>query len=558
MRVVAIALMLMAATSILGSGALAQEDSTGYASPEAVRRYALGRLLEERGQGADALGEYYRALILDPRSTSLALRASELSAQLGDHRRSLELADRALRIEPGLPRAQWLRGAALFNLGESDQSLVALQSAARGDSGRMEYLQTLARVAEQLDRIDIVNWAYRHAVAVDEFDAEMWFQFAASEARLGRFATADSALTRAAELNPMRPGLGFLKGWVAESLGRPEDAIASYRAHLEAHGSDLTTRGRLLGVLVREERWREALEQARLVVEAQPGEPEALEVLADVGFRAGRESEAREALALLERLDPDSPGALGRIVTVYARNGRGREANVALEKWNLAHPSDFRGALAAAQLLSMRGDRKLSLEYAERAVRTAPDSLAPRVMVGQLHQTQERWAEAEKAWVEVLKRFPEFNPAAFGLAFCREQQGDLAGAEAAARDVLAREPENPDALNFIGYMLADRGLRLEEAERLIARALEKEPDNGAYIDSMGWVYYRLGRLEEARRLLERAAELTGNDAVVREHLGDVYKDLNLKDLAREQYRLSLATDGSNERVRDKLRAIGSR
>jgi tetratricopeptide (TPR) repeat protein len=558
MRVVAIALMLMAATSILASGARAQGDSTGYVSPEAVRRYALGRLLEERGQGAEALGEYYRALILDPRSTSLALRASELSAQLGDHRRSLELADRALRFEPGLSRAQWLRGAALFNLGESDQALEALRSAAHADSTRMEYLQTLARVAEHLDRIDIVNWAYRHAIVVDEFDAEMWFQFAASEARLGRFATADSALSRAAELNPMRPGLAFLQGWVAESLGRPEDAIASYRTHLEAHGSDLTTRGRLLGVLMREERWREAYEQARFVAGAQPGDPEALEVLADVAFRSGREREAREALALLERLDPDAPGALGRIVTVYARNGHGREANVALEKWNLTHPNDFRGALAAAQLLSMRGDRKLSLEYAERAVRTAPDSLAPRVMVGQLHQNEERWADAEKAWVAVLGRFPEFNPAAFGLAFCREQLGDLAGAEAAARDVLAREPDNPDAMNFIGYMLADRGLRLEEAERLIARALEKEPDNGAFIDSMGWVYYRLGRLEEARRLLERAAELTGNDAVVREHLGDVYKDLNLKDLAREQYRLSLATDGDNQRVRDKLRAMGTR
>ena len=558
MRVVVSALMLMAATSIPASGAPAMADSGAYASPEALRRYALGRLLEEQGRGTDALGEYYRALILDPHSTSLAMRASELSAELGDHRRSLELADRALRVDPSLARAKWLRGAALFHVGESDAALEALTAAARADSGSLEYLQTLARVAEHLDRIDVVNWAYRRAVRLDEFDAEMWFQFAASEARLGRFAEADSALALAAEMNPQRPGLAFLQGWVAESLGRTEDAIAAYRAHLEAHPSDLTTRGRLLGVLMREERWREAHVQARAVVDAQPGEPEALEVLADVAFRAGRESEARDALGLLERIDPDAPAILGRIVAVYARNGRTREANVALEKWTLAHPGDFRGALAAAQLLSMRGERRLALDYADRAVRTAPDSLAPRVMVGQIHQAEERWREAGRAWSAVLERHPRFVPASFGLAFCREQLGDLAGAEAAARDVLARDPDNADAMNFIGYMLADHDLRLEEAERMIARALEQEPDNGAFVDSMGWVYYRLGRLEEARRLLERAAELTGNDPVVREHLGDVYKDLHLEDLAREQYRLSLATDGSNERVRNKLRAMAPR
>jgi tetratricopeptide (TPR) repeat protein len=558
MRVVGLAFLLMAATSIPASAAGAAPDTAEYASPEALRRYALGRLLEEQGRGSDALGEYYRALILDPRSTSLALRASELSARLGDHRRSLELADRALRVEPGLPRALWLRGAALFHLGEPEAALEALEAVARSDSGSLEYLQTLARVAEQLDRIDVVNRAYRRAIQLDEFDAESWFQFAASEARLGRFAEADSALARAAELNPVRPGIGFLQGWVAESLGRPGDAIAHYQTHLEGHPSDLTTRGRLLGVLMREERWRDAWVQARALADAQPGEPEALEMLADGGFRAGREAEARDALALLERIDPDSPAILGRIVAVYARNGRSREANVALEKWNLAHPADFRGALAAAQLLSMRGDRDLALTYAERAVRAAPDSLAPRVMVGQIHQAEERWNQAALAWSATLERFPDFDPAAFGLAFCRERLGDLTGAEAAARRVLDRDPDHADALNFIGYMLADHDQRLEEAEQMIARALEKEPDNGAFVDSMGWVYYRLGRLEEARRLLERAAALTGNDPVVREHLGDVYKDLNLKDLAREQYRLSLATDGSNERVRDKLRAMGAR
>ena len=113
-------------------------------------------------------------------------------------------------------------------------------------------------------------------------------------------------------------------------------------------------------------------------------------------------------------------------------------------------------------------------------------------------------------------------------------------------------PENATVLNFLGYLLADHNRKLEEAEALIRRAVDREPDNGAFVDSMGWVYYRLGRLIEARRELERAVILTGGDAVVREHLGDVYKDLQLQDLAKEQYEKSLARDGGNDRVRLKL------
>src|SRR5262249_35588660 len=99
--------------------------------------------------------------------------------------------------------------------------------------------------------------------------------------------------------------------------------------------------------------------------------------------------------------------------------------------------------------------------------------------------------------------------------------------------------------NFLGYLLADHNLKLDEAETLVRKAIEQEPDNGAYVDSMGWVYFRLGRLEDARRELERAVVLTGGDPVVCEHLGDGYKQLRLIDSARERERKGRAADRSN-------------
>ena len=132
----------------------------------------------------------------------------------------------------------------------------------------------------------------------------------------------------------------------------------------------------------------------------------------------------------------------------------------------------------------------------------------------------------------------------------------MKGSEAAARDVLARAPDDPNALNYLGYQLADENRALSEAYGLLRRATALEPDNGAFVDSMGWILYRMGRLEEARRELERAVQLTNGDATVREHLGDVYRDLRLQDLAREQYLKSLAQDDSNQaRVRAKIQSL---
>ena len=107
-------------------------------------------------------------------------------------------------------------------------------------------------------------------------------------------------------------------------------------------------------------------------------------------------------------------------------------------------------------------------------------------------------------------------------------------AEAEFRKLLAINPASTSALNYLGYMLADRGTRLNEAVDMIKKALEQDPQNGAYLDSLGWAYYKQGNLEEAVDNLKRAQERTPRDATIHDHLGDVYaKQGNLKSAIAE-------------------------
>jgi tetratricopeptide (TPR) repeat protein len=525
-----------------------------YPNAEALSRYADGRLQAERGEEDDALAEFYRVLSLDPRSRSASRAVSEIAARHGDAARSLEFAERALAEDPGDARSLWLKGSAQFNLGRGDESIATLESAALADSEQTQYWLTLARVAEHLDRIPIVARAFTHAVALDEDDAESWFQLAAADARLARYGAADSALDRAVALNPSRPGSVFLRAWIRERDGRPTEAIDLYHRHLEHHPDDQTTRARLVELLGHEKRYSEAWEEAKRIAKALPGDPDAAEAEADMAFRLKRTRDADAALERLRRIAPDDPGMTARSLEVLARNGRATAGVPLADAWAKAHPGDYRGDMLVAQALLADRQVEPALARAHHATATAPDSLAPRILLGRLLQNEKRYAEAAEVWEAAVAHFPTVIGPGLDLAFCREQQGDLDGAERAAKAALDRDGNNAAALNFLGYLYADHNRNLPEAESLVKRAVEQDPDNGAYLDSMGWVYFRLGRLEDARAPLERAAQLTG-DAVVLEHLGDVYKSLKLLDLARDLYRRSLSRDSLNARVRAKLDGI---
>src|SRR5213079_3626755 len=113
--------------------------------------------------------------------------------------------------------------------------------------------------------------------------------------------------------------------------------------------------------------------------------------------------------------------------------------------------------------------------------------------------------------------FPEDNLIAFELAAVFEKQKRYADAEQAFRRLLDRDPENAAALNYLGYMLADRGERLDESVGYLKKALQIEPENGSYLDSLGWAYFKSDRLVLAEDSLRRAADQLKTNSVIQDH-----------------------------------------
>jgi Flp pilus assembly protein TadD len=147
------------------------------------------------------------------------------------------------------------------------------------------------------------------------------------------------------------------------------------------------------------------------------------------------------------------------------------------------------------------------------------------------------------------------------LALIQQDRGDFKGAEATLRELVTRAPQDANALNSLGYLLAERGEQLEEAVRLVQRALTIDPGNPSFLDSLGWAYFQQGRVTEADEPLTQAAAKLQTSSVVQDHLGDLrFKQQRFADAASAWER-ALAGDGQSvdrSRIEKKIRDARAR
>lgn len=196
-----------------------------------------------------------------------------------------------------------------------------------------------------------------------------------------------------------------------------------------------------------------------------------------------------------------------------------QEADAAIKKW----PDDRTIRVVRASMLAEMG--KVDEAAADlRKLLGGKEDRETYLALAQVYDKGKRWDDMGKA-LDAAEKISESTDEKVNVWFTRgamlERMKKLDLAEEQFRKVLDVDPDNAGAMNYIGYMLADANLRLDESFQLVTKALEREPGNGAYLDSLGWVEYRLGRLEDAEKNLRRALEKTPRDPTVHDHMADV-------------------------------------
>lgn len=516
----------------LGLQAQAPAGAAG-ALGQAYFLFLEGRSLEDDGDLATAAQRYRDALELAPEAAGVRAELAAIYAQQGDLRGARAEAERALEGEPANRSAHRLLGlldtASLDRTGGPDPANPVVLSA----------IEHLERASEGGVRDPGI------VLALGEL-----YQ------RAGRPERAIVLLQALLIDRPGHPQATMLLVQAYRAAGQPDMAdqlIESVRARA---GDSPAARLRNIEDLESRGEWSQAAAAWAQLVEAQP---------AQVAFRlrhaaalvnSGDVEAARNSLLATVEAEPRDVRAWYLLAQVEARAGRGEAAEAAARRISEIDPADGRGPIALAMVLSSRGDHRGVIGVLQPRVTTPSEADLGSGMFSQmatmLSDAQVELGEVRqgiRTLEDARRRAPADHDVLFNLAATYERHDDENRAEEIFREIITADPRHAPALNYLGYMLADRGRKLPEALTLIERAIAVGGETPAYLDSLGWAYYRLERYDEAIGPLERAASAAPAASVIQDHLGDAYVKLGRHEQAAEAFERALVgdRDGIDER-----------
>jgi tetratricopeptide (TPR) repeat protein len=439
------------------------------------------------------------------------------------------------------------------------------------------YYFLLGRHLEGEGRIDEAIAAHKQAIALEPESAELRAELAGLYARQDRALESLEMAEAALERDPDNQEASRILGSVyAAYVGqrqplRPGDNPAQYAdkaiAALEKArrpnqfdiGLELTL-GRLY---VQTAAFDKAVPLLQRVVADQPGYAEGAFLLAAAQEGAGRPAEAIQTLR--NALDQNPRFYRGHLRLAELLEGQ-RQWDAAAQAYARAQDLNPRAALGSrrAAALINGGKPAEARDLLQRSIGAAKPGAESPVELYLLAEAQRSLKEldaAEATAKKLLGRAPDDARGLHVLSLILQDKGDVAGAERALRDIIAKDPLDANALNSLGYMFAERGERLDEAISLLQRALKIEPGNPSYLDSLGWAYFQQGRLDLADEPLTAAADQLKDSSVVQDHLGDLrFRQQRFADAAAAWER-ALAGDGQSidrKKIEQKIRDVRDR
>lgn len=366
--------------------------------------------------------------------------------------------------------------------------------------------------------------------------------------------------------------------------GDARSAYERYRALVAADPKDTRSQFGLAEALNDLERYAEAEVLYAKLLAATPDEPE---LLGSYGLSLIGQKKWDEASKVFTKIlgmgdAPDHLGALARTqlahidlrkenyaaavetaksIFIFRDRPNTQAINIALEALRKQDKTAEALALLEPLVAKFESDPFVNARYVEWLVRSGQAEKAKQHASAQAKHgarnaitVAEAYIQADdhKAAIELMKSAvaarPEEIDLQFQLGSVYERAGDRKAAEAAFKKILETRPDHAPTLNYLGYMWAESGVNLEQAHEMLTRAVGQEPNNGAYVDSLGWVYFRLGKLDLAEKYLTDATKLIPRDATVHEHLGDVLAARGNLDEALESYRTALDLDPESKDV----------
>jgi tetratricopeptide (TPR) repeat protein len=474
----------------------------------------------------------------DPDSGPALEQLSQLLIDEGRAQEAVDLLTQAAGNSAS-PEIYDLLGDAYSQSKNYAKSEEAYRKAVEEDPDDPGHLHGLAQALMAQNKYAEALEQYKRLTQIEPSTAENFLRMAQLYRELGKFDEAESSLLHAKQIAPGSLEVLYNEALLYEEQGRYDDAVKVLNDAINGmksqKGEGEAGNGSALSILY---------EQLGHAYRAQENFPAAIRTFQEMG-KLGPDAQRRAQMLLIDTYRESRD--LDRAVA---------EAKKALE----ASPKDQNLIVTLAMLYGEKSDADAGTKLLNGLLQGTDSDQGIYVDIAQVQERGRKYGDAEQSAQkaeELARDNSDKETAWFMLGAIYERQKKFDQAEQEFRKVLDVNPNNAPVLNYYGYMLADRGLRLDEATSMIQRAVTQEPNNGAYLDSLGWAYYKQNKLAEAEEYLRKAAERQSHDPTILGHLGDVYNKLGQKDRAvnyweraLSEWQKSVPADYEAEKVND--------
>ena len=484
-------------------------------------RMVLGQLYTIKHDAKKAEEQFKTAQAIEPESEEVVLNLARLYAESGD----IEHAAKAIEAVPLADRTskmEFALGAAYDQLKQAKDAIAAYRRAADMEPGDVHTLEALAQALLSDNQLDEALKQYKELADADPANAEALIHIGEIQRRQGKYEDALATIREARKKDSTSLEAGYNEGLLLDVLGRYDEAAQVYEKMV-----DLTSHAN--GAYTAEEKNNRGIFLERL------------------GAIYHEQNKIEQAIGAYQKLiDMGGESALhgyqGQVDTYRDARMYDRAVEVS-RKAVAADPKNREFKLMLAGELADQGNAEEGLALASGLLDNSEKDRTVWLAMGQMNIRLRRWKDADDALAKAGALTTKKEDRIF-LFFVKgelaERQKHYEPAEQFFRQALELDPSNAMTLNYLGYMLADKGIRLPEALKLIRKAVELDPMNGAYLDSLGWAYFKLGQYELAEENLRQAVERDRSDPTVHDHLGDLYEKTGRIRLAAAQWELSLA------------------
>lgn len=521
-------------------------------SDQILYQYLVGEVAAQSGDYALA-STAFLDLAQRTRDPRIAQRAAEVAIQGRLLDPALKASRLWLEVDPASVEARQTLAGLLITQGQLAQAKEHLEvllaaEAPNVGSGFMHLNGLLARHPDRAGALALVRDLAKPYPKVPEA------HFAVAQAALGAgmMELASAELKEALALRPDWDSAALLQGQILQRTSNAA-AIDFYRDFLRRYPAESDVRLAYARTLVSDRQYAEARKEFQRLVKDSGDNPDVLMAVGLLSLQLKDLDTAESTFRTLMELDYRDPDA----VRYYL--GQVQEERKRYDEAELWYRSVTRGEnlLSAqtkvAQMLAKQGRLDEGLKYLQQVEPQNNQQRAQLSMAeAQLLREAGRYQEAYELLGKALEKLPNYPDLLYDYAMAAEKLDKLEVMEANLRKLMQIKPDHAHAYNALGYTLADRNLRLQEARDLVARALKLAPDDPFIMDSMGWVEYRLGDLDASLTILKRAYEVRA-DPEIAAHLGEVLWAKGERAEAQRVWKTALKDHPENETLRNTVK-----